>query len=79
MNLFDVNEFHMSTSDGVTTLWVNASFEGIHEGYPVDMTTTITLTPEDTERLADGANTMATMIDFIDDVHGQIDWERVTD
>ena len=82
MTLFDVNDFEILSSapeGGDPILWVNASFEGISEDYPVDCTTSFCLTPEDQERLGDAPISMNTMIDFIDDVHDQIDWEPVTD
>ena len=81
MTLFDVNDFEIiapTPDGGDPILWVNASFEGIHEAWPVDCTTSFCLTREDEEILG-AAPSMNTMIDFIDAMHSQVDWEPVTD
>ena len=80
--LFDLNDYEIlspTPEGGGPILWVNASFEGIHEDWPVDCTTSIELTPEDTERLLVTPHTHEAMIDFVNDLAPLCDWEPVTD
>ena len=78
MHLHEVNEFLIAQTGNTRTLWVNASFEGIHEDYPVDCTANIELTPEDEQILGIKADKWDTMTDFVAEVYKQVDWERVT-